>query len=154
LHPGRTAFFKKGRESIATVGEVHPNVAEAYGLKGKSYIFELPLAALLKYGAKNFRYEPIPRFPGISRDLALLVDKNVAAGDITQVIYKYGGKYLADVTLFDVYEGRQIAPDKKSLAFSLKFQATDKTLVDAEADEAFNAIVKALNEKYAAELRS
>ena len=154
LHPGRTAYFKKGRDIIATVGEVHPSVAEAYGIKGKLYSFELPLDLLLKYGGKNLRYAAIPRYPGINRDLALLVDKNVPAADIAEVIYRYGGKYFVDAVLFDVYEGRQVAAGKKSLAFALKFQADDKTLVDAEADVAFNDIVAALREKFAAELRS
>ena len=154
LHPGRTAEFYKGRELIATVGEVHPQVAKAFGLKGKAYVFEMKIELLAKYSRKNFRYEAIPRYPAITRDLALTVDVNVTAAEILDVISRSGGKYFVRATLFDVYEGKQIAAGKKSLAFSLKFQSADKTLVDADADEAFAAVVQALKDKFAAELRS
>ena len=154
LHPGKTAVFKKGKEIIATMGEVHPAVADAFGIKQKMYVFEMDIETLMKYTAKNFHFEPLPKYPAISRDLAMLVDEGVNAGDVEQVIAKNGGKHFKDVTLFDVYTGKQIADGKKSLAFTMQFQSKDKTLTDAEADEAFQNILKAVEKNFQAELRA
>ena len=128
LHPGKTAFFKKGREVIAVLGEVHPTVLKALGIHKKAYIFEMDVETLLKYRAKNFRYEPLPRFPAISRDLALLVDEQTDAA--------------------------RLAEGKKSMAFSVDFQSADKTLKDEEADEAVAKILAALQRECGAELRA
>ena len=154
LHPGKTAVFKKGKEIIATMGEVHPAVADAFGIKQKMYVFEMDIETLMKYTAKNFHFEPLPKYPAISRDLAMLVDEEVNAGDVGQVIAKNGGKHFKDVALFDVYTGKQIADGKKSLAFTMQFQSKDKTLTDAEADEAFQSILKAVEKNFRAELRA
>ncbi len=154
MHPGKTAVFKKGREIIATVGEVHPAVADAFGIKQKMYVFEMDIETLRKYTAKDFHFEALPKYPAISRDLAMLVDESVNAGDVKQVIAKNGGKYFKEVTLFDVYTGKQIASGKKSLAFAMQFQSNEKTLTDQEADEAFGAILKAVEKNFQAELRA
>ena len=154
MHPGKTAVFKKGREVIATVGEVHPAVAAAFGISKKMYIFEMDIETLMKYTAKNFHYEHLPKYPAITRDLAMLVDETVAAGEVEQVIEKNGGKHFREVTLFDVYTGKQIAEGKKSLAFTVRFQSDERTLTDEEADTAFNNIISAVSSKFKAELRA
>ena len=154
LHPGKTALFKKGREVIATVGELHPAVAANFGIKQKVYLFEMDVETLMKYTAKNFHYESLPKYPAIARDLAIVVDESVAEGAIKTVIEKNGGKFFCGVTLFDVYTGEHVADGKKSLAFNLKFQSKDKTLTDEEADAGFNSILKAVEEKFQAELRA
>ena len=154
LHPGKTAFFKKGREVIAVLGEVHPTVLKALGIHKKAYIFEMDVETLLKYRAKNFRYEPLPRFPAISRDLALLVDEQTDAARLARTIEKSAGKFFKDLHLFDVYTGEQVAEGKKSMAFSVDFQSADKTLKDEEADEAVAKILAALQKECGAELRA
>ena len=154
LHPGKTAFFKKGREVIAVLGEMHPTVLKALGIHKKAYIFEMDVETLLKYRAKNFRYEPLPRFPAISRDLALLVDEQTDAAQLARTIEKSAGKFFKDLHLFDVYTGEQVAEGKKSMAFSVDFQSADKTLKDEEADEAVAKILAALQKECGAELRA
>ena len=154
MHPGKTALFKKGREVIAAVGEVHPAVAAAFGIPKKMFIFEMDVKTLMKYTAKGFHCELLPKYPAISRDLAMLVDTDIAAGEIEQAIVKNGGKFLREVTLFDVYTGKQIAEGKKSLAFAIKFQSGDRTLTDEEADASFRNILSAVESKFHAELRA
>ena len=154
MHPGKTAVFKKGREVIATVGEVHPAVAAAFEIPKKMYIFETDIATLMKYTAKSFHYEHLPKYPAIMRDLAMLVDETVAAGDVEQVIEKNGGKFFRGVTLFDVYTGKQIAEGKKSLAFTIRFQSEERTLTDEEADAAFQNILSSVASGFHAELRA
>lgn len=154
LHPGKTAVFKKGREVLATVGEVHPKVAENFGITKKIFVFEADIKTLMKFTSKKFSFENLPKYPSISRDLAVLVDKNVAAGEVEKVITKSAGKFFKDVTLFDVYTGERISEDKKSLAFAIKFQSNERTLKDEEADEAFKNILAQVEKTFGAELRS
>ena len=154
LHPGKTALFKKGRDVIATVGELHPEAAANFGIKQKVYLFEMDLETLMKYASRRFHFESLPKYPAIERDLALLVDSDVQASAIEQVIKKNGGKQFTGVTLFDVYTGSRIAADKKSLAFRLTFQSKDRTLTDDEADAAFKNILGAVEKTFQAELRA
>lgn len=154
LHPGKSAAFKKGREILATVGEVHPAVAESFGITKKIFVFEADVATLMKCAAKKFSFESLPKYPAISRDLAILVDHDTAAGDIEKVIAKSGGKIFKDVTLFDVYTGERISANKKSLAFTIKFQSSERTLKDEEADEVFKNILSQVEKTFGAELRS
>ena len=154
MHPGKTAVFKKGKEVLVTVGELHPAIANAFDIPKKMYIFEADVATLMKYTAKGFHYEQLPKYPAITRDLAVLVDKSIAAGEVEKTITKNGGKHFSNVTLFDVYTGERIDSNKKSLAFNIKFQSNDRTLTDAEADEAFKKILAAVEKQFNAELRS
>lgn len=153
LHPGKTALFKKGRDILVTVGEVHPAVAEALGIKKKIYVFEADVETLQKFAAKKFSFESLPKYPSISRDLAILVEHDTAAGDVEKVIAKSGGKFLKGVTLFDVYTGERISADKKSLAFAIEFRSNERTLKDEEADEAFKNILAAVEKEFGATLR-
>ena len=154
LHPGKTAEFKKGREILVTVGEVHPAVAEAFGIGRKIYVFEADIETLMKCASKKFSVEELPKYPAIARDLAVLVDLDVAAGEVEKVIAKSAGNIFKGVTLFDVYTGERIAADKKSLAFNIKFQSNERTLTDEEADAAFKKILTAVEKEFAAELRA
>ena len=154
LHPGKTAVFKKGRDVLITVGEVHPAVAEALGIKKKIYVFEADVETLQKFAAKKFTLEHLPKYPSISRDLAILVNHDVAAGEVEKVIAKNGGEFFKGVTLFDVYTGERISADKKSLAFAIEFRSKERTLKDEEADAAFKNILSAVEKEFGAELRS
>lgn len=153
MHPGKTALFKKGRDVIATVGEVHPAVLSAYGITKPVYIFELDATTVMKYMAKDLKYKALPKYPATSRDLAMLVDVDVNAADIEKVMTKAAGQNLTQITLFDVYTGKQVEEGKKSLAFSLTFQSNDKTLTDAEIDPAIEKIVAKLQKDFNANLR-
>lgn len=153
MHPGKTALFKKGRDVIATVGEVHPAVLSAYGITKPVYIFELDATTVMKYMAKDLKYKALPKYPATSRDLAMLVDVDVNAADIKKAMTKAAGQNLTQITLFDVYTGKQVEEGKKSLAFSLTFQSNDKTLTDAEIDPAIEKIVAKLQKDFNANLR-
>lgn len=153
MHPGKTALFKKGRDVIATVSEVHPAVLSAYGITKPVYIFELDATTVMKYMAKDLKYKALPKYPATSRDLAMLVDVDVNAADIEKAMTKAAGQNLTQITLFDVYTGKQVEEGKKSLAFSLTFQSNDKTLTDAEIDPAIEKIVAKLQKDFNANLR-
>ena len=153
MHPGKTALFKKGRDVIVTVGEVHPAVLSAYGITKPVYIFELDATIVMKYMAKDLKYKALPKYPATSRDLAMLVDVDVNAADIEKAMTKAAGQNLTQITLFDVYTGKQVEEGKKSLAFSLTFQSNDKTLTDAEIDPAIEKIVAKLQKDFNANLR-
>lgn len=153
MHPGKTALFKKGRDVIVTVGEVHPAVLSAYGITKPVYIFELDATTVMKYMAKDLKYKALPKYPATSRDLAMLVDVDVNAADIEKAMTKAAGQNLTQITLFDVYTGKQVEEGKKSLAFSLTFQSNDKTLTDTEIDPAIEKIVAKLQKDFNANLR-
>ena len=153
LHPGKTAVFKKGRDVLAIVGEVHPAVQVAFGVTKKLYVFEMDVATMLANAAKNFTSQSLPKYPGVSRDLALIVSADTVAADVERVIKKNAGPYFKDVALFDLYTGKQIGEGKKSLAFALRFQSGEKTLTDEEVDAAVGKIVEAAGKEFGAELR-
>ena len=153
MHPGKTALFKKGKDIVAAVGELHPQVAENLGISKKAYIFEMDVPTLMKYSSDKFSFDVLPKYPAIVRDLAMLVDDGINAADIEKTITKNGGKFFKNVTLFDVYTGKQIAEGKKSMAFTMLFQSNDKTLTDDEVDESFNKIIAAVEKEFNAELR-
>ena len=154
MHPGKTAVFNKGKDTLITFGELHPKVASAFDLSKKVFVFEADVATLMKYAAKSFHCESLPKYPSITRDLAILVDSDIQAGDVEKVIVKNGGKNLDGVTLFDVYTGKNIADGKKSLAFTIKFQSNDRTLTNAEVDDAFANILSAVEKNCNAQLRA
>ncbi len=154
MHPGKTAAFKKGKDTIALVGEVHPAVAAAFGTTKKMFIFEMDIATLMKYAAEKGSFQALPRYPGVDRDLAILVAAETPAGDVERVIRKNAGPYFKEVKLFDVYTGEQVKEGMKSLAFALHFQSNDKTLTDEEVDASFQKIVESVAEAFDAELRA
>ena len=153
MHPGKTAFFKKGRDVIAILGEIHPTVAANFGIGQSVYVFEMDAETLLRYRRKKSTIQPLPKYPASSRDLAILVDADLTTAEIERVIAKKGGKYFRHATLFDIYAGKQVGEGKKSMAFHLHFQSDDKTLTDEEVDAAFAAILQAVEEQLHAQLR-
>ncbi len=152
-HPGKTADIKIGKDVIATLGEVHPQVAENYGLKGDVYVAEIDLNKLVKYGKMNKKYTEVAKFPAVERDIAMLIDENIEVGEIERAIQKKGKKMLEEIQLFDVYRNDKLGEGKKSVAYSLKFRSKDKTLTDEEINETMEEIVKELENSLAAELR-
>ncbi len=113
-------------KEIGYVGQVHPVVQKQYGLR-ETYVFELHLQELLAADVEEVRYSAIPRFPSITHDIALVVDKNILGGEVQRVIYAAGGELLKDVTVFDLYEGERMEEGKKSVAFSLRYLDPERT---------------------------
>ena len=143
FHPGRTAVIKLGDEVLSVIGEVHPAVLNNYEIGTKAYVAQVDFAALLKYGDNKRSYKALPKFPSSSRDLSFVCDSDVPVMKIEKIIAKAVGKILEDIALFDVYVGSQIPEGKKSVAFSVRMRAADRTLTDAEAD---SAVKKAVDE--------
>lgn len=153
LHPGKTAKFTVNGELIAIVGEVHPKVLEAFGINRTVYIFEADMDIIAKQAKLVSVYNQLPKFPGINRDLAVILPMEVPAANVEAAIRKSAGSLLKSLTLFDVYTGEQVPPGAKSLAYALFFQAQDRTLTDAEIDDHYKNIIVLLEENFAARLR-
>ncbi|NLG86630.1 MAG: phenylalanine--tRNA ligase subunit beta [Firmicutes bacterium] len=152
-HPGRQAGFEVADHIVATFGELHPNVAEAFGLTDRVYTLELDLSQILPHINLTQRYQSLPRFPGIERDLALIVPESVASAAVMEVIINAAGPYLADIMLFDVYQGAPVPTGYKSLAYSLVFRASDHTLAEEEVSPYMTAILQQAEEKLGASIR-
>ena len=146
LHPGRQANIMKGKLMIGFLGQVHPEAAENFDMKADCYVAVLDMDTVVMLTRDDVKYAGLAKFPGSGRDLALVADKAVLAGDIEKVLRKAGGNILESVTLFDVYEGEQLGEGKKSLAYSLKFRAADRTLADAEVNEKIDKMLKTLGD--------
>ena len=152
LHPGRQAVIKANNKEIGVFGEVHPLVASEYGIEQRVYVAEIKLDVLLTIEKRKTTYKPLPKFPAVERDFAMLVDKEVPVGTIERAISSGAGRLLEKIELFDVYEGAQIPDGKKSVAYSVWLRSADSTLTDKEIDEINAKIIKKL-EGVGAELR-
>lgn len=155
LHPGRQAELRVGGQSCGVLGEAHPDVTAAFGLSGRPVAAELDWDALAALALQaEVRYQPLPRFPAVQRDLALVLPVEVAAARVAEVIRASAGNLLRDVRLFDLYQGAPVPAGKRSLAYSLTYRADDRTLTDAEVDAVHNGVREALRRDLGAELRS
>jgi len=152
-HPGKTSNLYVKREFIGVVGEIHPSVSENYEVEPRCYIAELNLDILYKYAELNKKYKALPKFPAVTRDIALIVDENVLVQDIEDVIMEKGGNILESTKLFDVYKGKQIADGKKSIAYAIVYRRSDKTLTDDEVNKVHEKILRSLEYKLGAQLR-
>jgi len=153
LHPGRQAVLLLGGKPAGYLGELHPRVQEEWELPGRVYVAEIAFAALMEAMLPQAVYRPVPRFPAVARDVAMLVDLDLPADRLEAAIREAGGELLEDVRLFDVYQGERLAPGKRSLAFRLVYRAADRTLTDAELEPVHNRVREALK-ALGAELRS
>ena len=165
-HPGRCARISvKSKMKLADgaeplydelgiMGEIHPDVAERYGMSGvRIYCCELMFDAVKRHSDRTVVYVPLPKYPSTSRDIALLVDEDMEVGKIEDVIKEYAGNILESVKLFDVYRGKQVEEGKKSVAFALTYRDKDKTLTDEEVAKVHGKVLEALKEKLNAVLR-
>ncbi len=153
LHPGRQATIYYQGENVGYLGEVHPLVADTYGIGEKAYVAVIDILTILHFASFNHKYTGIAKYPSTSRDISMVVPKSVLAGDIEAVIAQRGGKILESYQLFDIYEGSQIKEGYKSMAYSIVFRAKDKTLEEAEITAAMKKILNGL-EDLGIELRS
>lgn len=153
LHPGRQANIIYEGSVVGYLGEVHPLVADAYGIGEKTYIAVIDILDILKYAGFDHKYTGIAKYPAVTRDLSMVVPKNVLAGDIENMLEQRGGKILESYQLFDVYEGAQIKAGYKSMAYSIVFRDHDRTLEEADITAVMKKILNGLT-SLGIELRS
>lgn len=152
LHPGRQANIMYGDIVLGYMGEVHPDVADAYNIGTKAYVAVLDMPTIIENANFDIKYTGIAKYPAVSRDLSMVMKKDIMVGQVEEVIRKNGGKLLESCKLFDVYEGDQIAEGYKSVAYSISFRATDHTLEEKEITTVMDKVLKGL-ENMGIELR-
>ena len=144
LHPGRQANIIYDGTVVGYLGEVHPDVADIYGIGERAYIAVIDMPEIVARATFDRKYEGIARFPAVNRDLSMVVPKNIMVGQIEEVIEKNGGAHLESYSLFDLYEGAQIKPGFKSVAYSITFRAKDRTLEESDISKAMDKILAGL----------
>ena len=152
-HPGRCAGIYAGDRRLGVMGQIHPAVAQNYGVDGQLYCAELSMEALEDCQGPDPVYTPLPKFPAVSRDIAVVCKAEITVGALEACIRKAGGKLLREVALFDIYQGKGVAEGCKSVAFSLTLRADDRNIVAAEADQEIQDILEALDRDLGAKLR-
>lgn len=146
LHPGRQANIMYGDVVLGYMGEVHPDVADTYGIGEKAYVAVIDMPTVMELADFSVKYTGIAKYPAVSRDLSMVMKKEILVGQVEEIIRKKGGKLLESCTLFDVYEGNQIADGYKSVAYSISFRATDHTLEEKEITILMDKIIKGLED--------
>ena len=146
LHPGRQANIIYDGKVVGYLGEVHPEVADTYGIGERAYVAVIDMPEILEYATFDRKYEGIAKYPAVSRDISMVVPKEILVGQIEDVIAAKGGKYLESFALFDLYEGAQIKDGYKSVAYTIVFRAKDRTLEEADVSAAMEKILKVLEE--------
>ena len=152
-HHGRCAKVWCGETYIGILGQIHPAVAANYGVDAEMYCAELSFDALHSLRGGIPVYKPLPRFPAVTRDIAVVCGAEIPVGDMVDHIMAEGGQYLKGCRIFDVYTGHHIAEGKKSVAFSLTMRADDQTLTDDHAEETVKKVLAALERKFGASIR-
>ena len=152
-HTGRCANIKVGIDVIATIGEVHPEVLDNYGIEKRAYLAEVNLSKVTKYSKVNKKYVEVPKFPAVERDIAIIVDEKVEVGQIEKIITKKAKKLLEKMQLFDIYRNEKLGDNKKSVAYSLIFRDKNRTLSDEEINGVMETIIGELQKTLNAELR-
>lgn len=149
MHPGQTAEISVNNDIVGMVGKLHPSVE-----KEDVYVLEINLSKLLAKKTGKMKFKEISKFPAISKDLAIVVDKTISADEIAKLIKKAAGSLLTKTEIFDVYEGIGIPKEKRSIAYSLSFGTMDRTLTDEEVNNVMNKVIETLQNKLNAELRA
>ena len=152
-HPGRCAAVCVGGVDVGVMGQVHPLVAANYGIDSEIYCAEINFTKLMELQLPDATYTPLPKYPGVTRDLALICDEDVTVAQIEDAITASAGKLLRGVKLFDIYRGTGVPQGKKSMAFSLELRADDRTLTDTDSEGVVSKVLAALKEKMGATLR-
>ncbi|WP_349408093.1 phenylalanine--tRNA ligase subunit beta [Pseudalkalibacillus sp. SCS-8] len=152
FHPGRTAIIMLDGQQVGVVGQLHPGDQKDWGVK-ETYLFELELDALLAAEVKPVTYHALPRYPSITRDIALILDQDIHAGNVQAGIKAAGGDLLKQVSIFDLYEGEHMEDGKKSVAYSLTYYNPEKTLTDEDVEKVHHKVLDYVKEKFNAEMR-
>ena len=152
-HPGRCAVITINGQKIGHIGQVHPIVAKNYGIDTEVYCAELNMEELFAAQLPEATYVPLPKYPSVTRDLAIVCDEAVTVAQAEKVISAAAGKLLRNIRLFDIYRGIGIAEGKKSMAFSLELRADDRTLTDSDSEAVITNVLEALKKEINAILR-
>lgn len=152
-HPGRTAAVCINGERMGTIGQIHPRVAKNYGMDVPVFAAQLDFAALLRARPEGIVYQPLPKFPAVERDIAVVCDRSIPVATLEDCIRRGGKGLVREVKLFDIYTGKPIPEDKKSVAFNLKLRHDERTLTDVEADEDVKSVLSLLESELGAVLR-
>ena len=149
LHPGISCSIKIDNDVIGYMGKIHPSVN-----KGDIYVFEISLEKILDKKVREIKYKEISKYPSVNKDVAFIVDDSVKSEEIVSIIKKIGGRLLESIDVFDVYKGENVSDGKKSLAYSLVFKNSDRTLTDEEVTNLFEKMILEVENKLGAELRN
>ena len=149
IHPGISALVLVDKEPVGYLGKVHPTISK----KDNIYVCELSLNKLIDKKVRPIKFKEISKYPSIEKDLAFIVDKNITSEEVITVIKRAGGKLLTNIEVFDVYVGENIDQDKKSIAYSLKFEDPNRTLTEEEVMAIFNKIIIEVENKLNAKVR-
>ena len=153
FHPGRCAILSKDGKNLGVLGEIHPEVADTYGIDTRIYAAELDFAEIEKLASMEHRYTPLPKYPAMVRDFAMVVEEKITVAELEKAIRKHTAELLESVTLFDVYRGAPVLPGFKSVAFSLVYRRADRTLKEEEVNDLNSKMLIALKDEYNAVLR-
>ncbi len=153
-HPGRCAAIIMGNHVLGTLGEVHPLVLENFDIKERAFLADLDFNILIQAARRDNIFKPLPKYPAIARDIAVLIEDEITAGELVEIVQMEGGPLLAEASIFDVYKGKQIPDGMKSVAIGMTFRAPDRTLTDEEVAVLYNNIIKKLQEIMGATLRA
>lgn len=152
FHPGRSGYIMMGKDIVGVIGEIHPRMAKKYDVK-ETYVAELNLSVLLNLKTRALKFAPIPQYPSVTRDIALVMDQNISTYDVVRCIQKASKRLISKTEIFDVYVGEHIEAGKKSVAIALTFQDPTKTLDDATINDVMENILNAVAKEYDAHLR-
>lgn len=153
FHPGRCAAISAGGKTLGIIGEIHPAVSRKYGIETPVYVGEFDFENVFLNIKTDVKFKELPKYPAVTRDIAMLVDRTVPVADIENIVKKASGKLLETLTLFDVYEGEQIPEGKKSVAYNAVYRAADRSLTGDEVQKVFDKVVKNLEHQIGAQLR-
>ncbi len=154
FHPGRTANVFRDGKNLGVIGEIHPDVCENYGIDRRVYIAQIDFSSVVEFANFEKKFKALPKYPAVTRDIAVIVDEDIMVGDIENIISKHGGELIEEIKLFDIYRGEQIPENKKSIAFSIIYRSHEKTLTDKEINSIQELIVQDLEDNLKAKLRS
>ena len=153
LHPSKGLRVMLDQKQAGVAGELHPGLCEHYQLPQKVFFFELSLSPLMIHPLTKPRFHPLPKYPPIHRDIAVVVDDTISAQKVYDTICNFKNKFIEEISIFDYYKGNQIPKGKKSLAYRLKYQPYDQTLTDQEVNTLQEALISALHQELGAEIR-
>jgi len=153
LHPGKASRVVLDQEVLGVLGEVHPQVSGHYEIHGKVFLFEMDFGKLVKWTREEKRFQTLPKFPAVYRDLSVVVETALKAEEVMEAIRSFQQPFIEEIHLFDIYEGLPIPEGKKGISYRIRYQASDRTLTDEEVNQYHEKILAKLKEVFHLELR-
>jgi phenylalanyl-tRNA synthetase beta chain len=153
LHPGKASRVVLDQNILGVLGEVHPQVASHYEMNGKVYLFEMDFSKMVAWAREERRFQSLPKFPAVYRDLSVVVDRALEAEKVVETIQTFQQPFVEEITLFDMYQGPPIPEGKKGISYRIRYQANDRTLTDEEVNQYHEKIITRLKEVFHLELR-